>query len=482
MICKVCGKNNLDDAKFCSSCGASLIEKEEVVEEEFKICKSCGAANVKAAKFCKTCGSLLQDVNNNCPSCGLENKPEAMFCKSCGTPLKKKPRKNIGRLVFNIISLCICSFILLYCFAATFTSFLVTSGYDSTISNIFEQTNLNLFQVIDNLSNMNDNVLVQNLGAYGKVAYIIPNVIMLLGIGTAMVGCTVMLILAIVRSTQSGLKRELPNLECYATWTTGFLLAGLMVTSLNHLSMDVVFTNEQIYVGLHYGSVVLSALCIGIIWMFACHIAEFVFRCVEELNVSLIRNKIFHLVENIFIVILVFNIAISFARISINQSDTRAIIYLSSGQYFNYAYVVAGMLKYFNRPLSSDLIQSLIMSPILLVFMIAFIVFGVIFFIRRGVEKKEDTPKSSLCCGIVFMALSIGFLTLSCVTAPLLFKDTSFADIIGASVTGNIFDTSITANVIVTVVFASALLALEIVWTVLESKKQVLNTAENNLE
>ncbi len=482
MICKVCGKNNLDDAKFCSSCGASLIEKEEVVvEEDFKICKSCGAANVKGAKFCKSCGSLLIDVNHNCPSCGIENKPEAMFCKACGTPLKKKPRKNIGRLIFNIISLCMCSFILIYCFAATFTSFMITSQYDTTISSIFEQTNLNLFQVIENLSNINENAIVQNFGAYGKVSYVIPNVIMLLGICTAMVGCTIMLILAIVRSTQSGLKKELPNLERYATWTTGFLLAGLMVVSLHYMSMDAISSENQFFLGLQYGPVVLSALCIGIIWMFACHIAEFVFRCVEDLNTSLIRNKIFHLVENIFIVILVFNIAIGFAKISVNESDPMVIVQLSSGQYFNYAYSIAGMLKYFNKTLSQKIIQSLIMSPILLAFMIAFIVLGVIFFIRRGVEKKEDTPKSSLCCGIVFMVLSVGFLVLSCVTAPLL-KDTSFLEMIGASTIGDIFDTFITSNVIVTIVFASALLALEIVWTVLGSKKQVLSTSENTLE
>ena len=483
MICKVCGKTNLDDAKFCSSCGASLIEKEEVVvEEDYKICKSCGAANVKKAKFCKSCGSLLIDANNNCPSCGIENKPEAMFCKACGTPLKKKSRKNIGRLIFDIISLCMCSFILIYCFAATFTSFMVTSGYTTTISSIFEQTNLNLFQVIENLSNINENVIVQNCGAYAKVSYVIPNVIMLLGICTAMVGCTVMLVLAIVRSTQSGLKKELPNLERYATWTTGFLFAGLLAVSLNHLSLEAISSEDQFFVGLHYGPVVLSAICIGIIWMFACHIAEFVFRCVEDLNTSLIRNKIFHLVENIFILILVLNIAIGFAKIHINESDSRATIQLASAQYFNYAYLLAGLITFNKRPLSSELTQSLIMSPILLAYVIAFSVLGIIFFIRRGVEKKEDNPKSSLCCGIVFMILSVGFLVLSCVAAPMLLKDKTLMEMIGSSTVGDIFDTSITGNVIVTVVFASALLALEIVWTVLGSKKQILSTPENSLE
>ena len=34
MICKKCGKENQETAKFCSGCGSSLKEKEAVVEND----------------------------------------------------------------------------------------------------------------------------------------------------------------------------------------------------------------------------------------------------------------------------------------------------------------------------------------------------------------------------------------------------------------------------------------------------------------
>lgn len=476
MICKVCGKENLEGAKFCTDCGSSMVD-------DFKNCPSCGERNSKEAKFCKSCGSSLV-VKKICPSCGLENKEEANYCKACGTSLDKKKIGSVANFVFQIVSLCLCSFIILYCFAATFTDFMSIGEKNSIITGIFDDSNLNLFQVIKNISNIDDNLIVQTLGSYLKVASLVPNIVILFGILTAMIGCGVVMIIAAVKSIQSGLKRKLPNLEGYSVLATGFLLAGLLIVGLYHLRLSASNLGESISLGYSYGAVVLSAICIGIIWMMACPIVQFIFRCIEGCSISEIRNRIFKMVETTLLVILVFNIAISFAKIFVNHEGVSLKLQMSSLEYFNFAYSLAGLTKYYEGSLSNKQVQSLVMSVIMVAFMIACVVVSLIFFIRRGAKKKEETPRASLCCGIVFMVMAILFLTLSCIAAPMILKDTSFLDMImGTSSTEEItkvLKSSVSSNVIVVVVFSSVLLAVEIVWKVLDSKKNVPNSLVNN--
>lgn len=64
------------------------------------ICKECGIENNDSAKFCKACGAKLEmpqpepapapePANVFCQQCGTENSPTASFCKNCGSPLTK---------------------------------------------------------------------------------------------------------------------------------------------------------------------------------------------------------------------------------------------------------------------------------------------------------------------------------------------------------------------------------------------------------
>ncbi|MDE5855893.1 MAG: zinc ribbon domain-containing protein [Anaeroplasmataceae bacterium] len=466
MICKVCGKENLEDAKFCTACGSLL-------SDDFKACPSCGEKNSKEAKFCKACGKPLE-VKNICPSCGLENKEVANYCKACGTPLNKKRTGNVAHLVFKIVSLCLCSFIILYCFAATFTNFMSSRGYGTTIMGLLDNADLNLFQVIKNISNVHDNSVVHNLGSYAMAGYLVPNIVMLFGILTAMIGCSVVLIIAVVRSIQTGIKRKLPNLECYSVLATGFLLVGLVIVGLNHLKLNASSFEGSISIGYSYGAVVLSAICIGIIWMLVYPIVQLVFRCIEGCSISEIRDRIFKMAEAILIIVLVFNVSINFAKIYVNHEEVNLVLQMSSLEYFNYAYCLAGFTKVFQESLSKEQIQSLVMSAILVAFMIACVIISLIFFIRRGAKKKEETPRASLCCGIVFMVMSILFLILSCIAAPMILKDVTYLDLIMGSSSEEItkiLKTTISNNVIVFIVFSSALLALEIVWTVFNAKK-----------
>jgi membrane protease subunit (stomatin/prohibitin family) len=76
--CPNCHTANAEQAKFCSSCGTSLIPPKAV-------CGNCETENPAGARFCSNCGQALGPQPVHCPSCGTEVAPEAKFCPSCGT-------------------------------------------------------------------------------------------------------------------------------------------------------------------------------------------------------------------------------------------------------------------------------------------------------------------------------------------------------------------------------------------------------------
>ncbi|WP_407381051.1 zinc-ribbon domain-containing protein [Methanobrevibacter sp.] len=61
-VCKNCGCNLPDEAKFCAECGSEVIEEEPVNENETKFCRNCGFEMPKETKFCPECGSPTSGV------------------------------------------------------------------------------------------------------------------------------------------------------------------------------------------------------------------------------------------------------------------------------------------------------------------------------------------------------------------------------------------------------------------------------------
>jgi ribosomal protein L40E len=53
--------------------------------EEKVICDKCKAENAKNAKFCSSCGNSL--VERACSSCNTLNPYDAKFCTNCGNDL-----------------------------------------------------------------------------------------------------------------------------------------------------------------------------------------------------------------------------------------------------------------------------------------------------------------------------------------------------------------------------------------------------------
>lgn len=473
MQCKKCGKENLEDAQYCSGCGESLVENS-------KVCKHCDTKNKLEARFCKKCGRAF-DEKNICPTCGLENVVEAKYCKHCGTSLIEKEKKKVSRFIFQIISLCFCSFIILYCFGVTFADFLYINGEGLNLSFGIEYENINVFQVIKNIATIEDNQMASTLGVYGKVSSLVPDIISLMGICTAMIGCFVVCCIAISQVVRSGLKRSLPNLEKLSILSIGFLTIGLLICSLNHVFLNMSSSEETLKIGYRYSPIVLSAVCIGIIWLLVIPIVEFVFRLIEGASTEEIRNKIFKFVEFLLLVVLLFNIAINFAKLYVNQEENQLSLYFSGLSYFEGVYMVAGLTSLYGIKMSAELVQSLVMSTILLIVMIAFVVFTMLFLINRTTKKKEQ---ASLCCGIVLFSTAVLYIILSCVTAPMIIKDIVQLQMkFESSISSEVYDVlkaTISGSVIVTVVFSGLLFILEIVWKALESKNNFSKRVDLN--
>lgn len=58
------------------------------------VCQKCNAQNLDDAKFCESCGAKLEapkPAGGFCTSCGKQIKPGARFCGSCGAPQGDAP-------------------------------------------------------------------------------------------------------------------------------------------------------------------------------------------------------------------------------------------------------------------------------------------------------------------------------------------------------------------------------------------------------
>ena len=107
VICSKCQAVNLENAKFCISCGNQLNEpqvytlKINEIKSNSIICPSCGSENKPNSKFCTGCGNNLletivdaPEANETemnsliCPECSFENNQGSKFCISCGNSLE----------------------------------------------------------------------------------------------------------------------------------------------------------------------------------------------------------------------------------------------------------------------------------------------------------------------------------------------------------------------------------------------------------
>ena len=82
MICKNCGTENRDTAKFCMGCGAKLeLPATPAPEEKSIFCATCGTQNSGTASFCKNCGTALKPQPGKMVETTIQNVKKKDFAK-----------------------------------------------------------------------------------------------------------------------------------------------------------------------------------------------------------------------------------------------------------------------------------------------------------------------------------------------------------------------------------------------------------------
>lgn len=101
VMCKNCGCELPEGAKFCKECGSEIIEEELVPVNENTFCSNCGCELPEGAKFCKECGTAapqkeLVPVNETqfCSNCGYKIPKGIKFCPECGNSITGIPNSN----------------------------------------------------------------------------------------------------------------------------------------------------------------------------------------------------------------------------------------------------------------------------------------------------------------------------------------------------------------------------------------------------
>lgn len=86
MICKKCGRGNVEGSKYCTNCGTELIKENQ---PQKNICESCGSENEPANKYCTICGEKLPAGE------GLQNESPKQSYQDRGTNNEKKHKNKV---------------------------------------------------------------------------------------------------------------------------------------------------------------------------------------------------------------------------------------------------------------------------------------------------------------------------------------------------------------------------------------------------
>lgn len=87
LICGSCGRENTERTKFCTECGAALVQRAAQAGV-----RRSGTNDVSVKPENIGTPAWQTSMDSLCPSCGNMNKAGRKFCNSCGAALKKESK------------------------------------------------------------------------------------------------------------------------------------------------------------------------------------------------------------------------------------------------------------------------------------------------------------------------------------------------------------------------------------------------------
>lgn len=299
MLCKNCGKENIDDAVFCTSCGERL--------DNAKTCPSCGKVLQEDAVYCNYCGKRV-DGKNLCPACG--ELFEGNFCPKCGTSVVERPvsepqqSKKINRaklnekvnkvldktgasvLLFGVVFALI--FVFLIGFKVSMKASIAGVSVDS-LENLFDEfgvdlglkTKLNMYYYFGDAYKDIDET-IQNEGLREMpVEYTSPALYIEAILGTVIVSCVllavfIMSIVAMVKLVNKLRGKDVKNAEkvSLATMLT-YILGAIALYALNYAKAYLSYDSLSVSAFVKFDSatlagIILCAISIGL--AFICYL------------------------------------------------------------------------------------------------------------------------------------------------------------------------------------------------------------------
>ncbi len=404
------------------------------------ICKNCGVENKEHALFCSGCGQKLKNV---CPNCNYENEDGSKFCIKCGTRLdessKKTKTKNVNSSIntnnvlnlitkiLKITSFSLCLILILLTIGASFTNILsgVSQGSDILEQNYNTMGSLNLFSIIDNITNFKINEEMCHY-EYSVIGDLSMNIVLLVCVLAIMITSSICLIVAIVKIAKQ--PRDFVSLEHLVMVMFGVTLGSVLVASLMRLNVTTNMSILNLGVNLTVGGFIKACVILDFCVLLALHIIRFVLDMIANKNYKYknIISEVLKLGVIVFFFIGGFSLTNSVVIIKDASSS-----YLTTKQEYSIGAILMLLCKaaYDYCNLDSNHSGSLpkqgeeLMTKVIIGYVVAFfVVIVVAIFLIRIIKKLNQKESYS---NIIFTGISLVLAIVITITFSQCVRDTA---------------------------------------------------------
>lgn len=404
------------------------------------ICKNCGAENKDHALFCSGCGQKFKNV---CPNCNYENEEGSKFCIKCGTSLDETSKKikpnngsrsintnnvlNLITKILKITSFSLCLILILLTIGASFTNILsgVSKGSDILDQNYATTGSLNLFSIIDNITNFKIDEKMCHY-EYSVIGNLSMNIVLLVCVLAIMITSSICLIVAIVKIAKH--PRDFVSLEHLVLVMFGVTLGSVLVASLMRLNVTTNMSIINLGIDLNVGSFIKTCVILDFCVLLALHIIRFV--------LDMISNKNYKY-KNIISEVLKFGVIIFFFIGGFSLTNSVVIIkdasssYLTTKQEYSIGAILMLLCKaaYEYCNLDSNHSGALpkqgeeLMTKVIIGYVVAFfVVILVSIFLTRIIEKLNKKKSYS---NVIFTGISLALAIVITITFSQCVRDTA---------------------------------------------------------